>query len=115
MKDLWLKLVRKILHVQDDPSSRHGREWRWWPLCQWDEVDKRLYLGVELQLIRWQGKECPPRVVGDYTITIFCQRKSWRRETWHMYYDGRHCIWQFGPIAFGRHGLGSCEKCEGDR
>lgn len=50
-----------------------------------------------------------PLIVGEYFINfrIF----NWKIEIYHSWYDGPNCYWQFGPLAFGRSGLGHCEKC----
>jgi hypothetical protein len=103
-----MKLIKKILSIQDNPNSKLGRQWLWIPKFS---LTPTLNISLELQLTRFEGKELtPPKTVGSYSL-LFYRPKKWRIESNHIQYDGPNCLWQLGPIGISRCGLGECSTC----
>lgn len=49
----------------------------------------------------------------DAVLYVDTRPKFWRIGRTHLYYDGPHCIWRFGPICFIREST-DCRECWGE-
>jgi hypothetical protein len=63
-------------------------------------------------LTQFEGEDRDHLVSGYF---IGFRIKNWKIESYHTYYDGENCFWQFGPFAISRFGvITGCKKCQGD-
>jgi hypothetical protein len=112
LKNNLQRLMKKVLYTQDAPDSIYGREWRWWPTIS---SKPTLNLSIEFQLTKWEGKPQPPSMIGAYNLLLYWNPLLWKIESFHQYYDGPNCHWQFGPIGFSRNGLATCSECSSNK
>lgn len=111
---VWIrKLIEKILYIEDDPKDPYykNRRWLWWPVIgHWKG---RIYFGVEKQLIQYNDKIQKPKPLQDFHIQLVYNPMKWEFGQKHMYYDGPHCFYMFGPFAIYTSLLW-CLKCMPD-
>lgn len=70
-------------------------------------------LSLNKYLIEFQGKKYDKWLVSGYSIGF--KIKDWKIKTYHAYYDGNNCAWQFGPFTVTRFGhMGECKGCNSD-
>lgn len=106
---LFKKFFHTYEHQLDRPDSTLDRGWRWWITFS---AKPALTVSLEWQMIRWKGEPCKPHMVMNYMLQFFWRPSTWRIESFHAYYDGQHCFWQFGPLGCGTiRGRSNCKKC----
>ena len=108
------RILEWLLYIDEDQSPENtmrafNRRWRYWPAVgHWNG---RVYLGLQLQLIQFKGELYDkPTVAEDFQLQFIYDPRKWKIGQEHMYYDGPHCIYDFGPFAIYRH-WGWCLKC----
>lgn len=109
VKLLWSFLIYKILYRQDPPEHKLNRQWRHW--IGFFKQDWFLAISYELQLTQFEGRPMDPRPVVIHQIGIQLNPKKWKFSQDHIYYDGNHCNYDFGPIQFHTSGSKHCPKC----
>ena len=121
------RLYEKLIYVEDYPDNKMGnypRRWKWSPYFEhygkskngefeWYTID----IGIDLNLIQYKGevrekKDWTP--VRSMYIGICYHPKLWKISVDHMYYDGPHCLYQFGPLRFYKS-WDWCKKCMPDQ
>jgi hypothetical protein len=117
MDGLFVRFLKRVFswtvdEDPEDPMNVLDRRWRWVPnFCAWDW---RLYAGISLEIIRFQGKDRyeNPRSVRMYGLTVILNPYEWIFSQKHLYYDGPHCFYHFGPFVWVSDGNDwDCEKC----
>jgi hypothetical protein len=108
----WSKLaIERLLYFEDDPSDGHNymnRRWRYWPAATADR--ERITIGIEVQMCRFRGVDEAPRVTQCRYLEFIFSPREWRIGRYHIYYDGPHCSYCFGPFHYYSH-WGWCLKC----
>lgn len=96
-------------------GDEFGRRWCYWPLVLGlYREDCSLWLGVGLYLLRFRGEEGEPYLVGYSQLGIVLDPRAWRLGESHDYYDGPHCRYDFGPLAYATNQR-ACARCEDSR
>ncbi len=67
-------------------------------------------IGISQYITKFQGeiKGYPTEIAN---IGIQIRPLAWRFGQDHIYYDGKHCLYKFGPIWFENSWGGNCNKC----
>ena len=105
------RLIQWLLYFSEKPGDRHynNRRWRYWP--QIGFYNGRFYIGWALELVQFAGKVYDePTICSDWNIQFVYDPRKWRFGQEHLYYNGPHCFYEFGPIAF-IEAWRWCEKC----
>lgn len=106
------RLYEKIFYIEDiGDNYTNGRRWRYWPEIGF--YKGRFYIGVCIQLIQVENKPRKPDAIQDATIQLFYDPRKWVIGQEHIYYDGPHCHYQFGPFAWNTSWRW-CKKCMPD-
>ena len=103
------RLLERLLYVEEDPSdpsSYLNRRWRWGPYV--DAFRWGACVGIGFYLVQWEGKRHKPRFLQGAYLQI--RPLEWRFGQLHLYYDGPHCLYRFGPFWFTNE-LRWCLKC----
>ena len=89
------------------------RRWRWvLGAAHWNH---RVAVGMDLLLTQFEGKRDPdPTVVQSANLLFIYDPREWKVGQDHMYYDGPHCLYQFGPFALSWELDRDCHKCMPD-
>jgi hypothetical protein len=104
-------------YVEDDGMVKEHapRRWRWTPY-----VDFRWLwweFGFHLALIMLKGEPYKDDMTGagsEKTFVLILDPRRWKVEQDHIYYDGEHCWYQFGPFVYRRMYI-NCAKCNAER
>lgn len=111
IKVFLMKLHRKLLYREDMEWEKYGRQWRWHPNFD-HHKGQQLIAGWDLEITKWEKKPVKRKwIIAGYGVGLVYNPRQWRFVTFHTYYDGNNCAWNYGPIVFYRHGTGSCKKC----
>lgn len=100
---------------QEKPGDPHWDEnfsprgWCWYPVISfrllWWEI------GFEQRLVMWKGKKARGEPIYGKALILKLDPREWKIEQDHIWYDGPHCWYQFGPFCYRKHGLYNCARC----
>jgi hypothetical protein len=106
------KFCERLFSSKDEPTDDHymDRRWCWYPTIFWHRG--AIHLGIEQHMVRFQGEERPAdnHPIQMATARLILNPKFWSIGVIHSYYDGPHCMWDFGPLGFYKN-IGWCHKC----
>lgn len=96
------------LHGTPDYILKMNRRWVCGPSIWLFETG--FEIGFGRYLIQYEGKPCVPPVLVAHGGIQF-RPFEWKLEQEHIYYDGPHCLYMFGPVWFNRSWWTLCKKC----
>ena len=111
LKIIWQDL-KSFPYLEDNNSNPNLISGRRWKHSLTFNLKPNVLIGYELYLVQYENKklETPKLVYSKYLVFEY-NIKKWKIGQDHIYYDGRNCNYQFGPLLYSRSG-GSCKKCE---
>lgn len=113
IKNIFNKIIEKIFYINETPNgemSHLNRRWRYMPKGGHYGYGKLFYIGWSTELVQYEGKPMEPRVIQEVQMQFIYHPKMWKIGQEHMYYDGPHCFYQFGPFRY-YNGWRWCKKC----
>ncbi len=97
----------------------HGKDssccdWKIRPYMKFSKDLNWLFtFGINEEIIQFEGKPYGPKPTWEIGFS-FNRNKLLDFGIDHIYYDGPHCIYKFGPISFYKIGIGWCKKCSSE-
>lgn len=115
-KSAFLSLYDRFFSTTRLDGEYAPRKWRVRPCIEWDERPdhKAIHVGIERNIVMWQGKCDKPRYVAGVTLAFSFLPSNWKIRQWHGYYDGEHCSYTVGPFTLYQDCWWYCKKCCGE-
>lgn len=105
----WMRRFLPRMGEASNDTMRHlKRMWMYMPTIHW--WNGRINIGVELELVQYEGKPCEPRPVQSFIFGLVIFPWKWKFGQEHMYYDGPHCMYDLGPFSLYKS-WNWCTKC----